>query len=38
MKNFVKNMIKQKVMLQILEVATKFGGVPQSFCQNLNPV
>ena len=25
-------------MLQILKVPTKFGSVPQSICQNLNPV
>ena len=28
----------EKVLLQILKVPTKFCTVPQSFCQNLNPV
>ena len=28
----------QKVMLQTLKVPTKFRSVPQSFCQNVNPV
>ena len=33
----LEKLIKQKVMLSILKLPTKFGSVSQSFCRNLNP-